>query len=689
MSYELIITEKPKSALKIAQALDGKIEKNSISGVPYYRLDYRGKDIVITSAVGHLYTLAEKTPGKWTYPVFDVEWKEASEVRKESAHAEKYINAIKKLAKDADSFTVATDYDIEGEVIGLNVIRYACKQKDAARMKFSTLTKEDLIKAYEHKSKTLDWGQAEAGETRHKLDWYYGINISRALTHAMKSAGLFKILSSGRVQGPALKIIVDREKEIQKFKPEPYWQIELIGNVSGGSIDAWHIEDKFFDKKKADAVIEKTKGQKAFVSNVEKKRFNQEPPVPFDLTTLQTEAYSCFKISPKITLVIAQNLYTDGYISYPRTSSQILPKEIGYEKIIRQIGAQKKYSKLASDLLAKQKLEPNNGNKKDPAHPAIYPTGIEPKNLDEREAKIYDLIVKRFLATFADRAVRETVKIEINVNNELFVAKGTRTVEKGWHIFYEPYTDLKEEELPNVSQMQEVKVIEIKMHEKQTQPPKRYTPASIIRELEKKNLGTKATRAVIVDTLFERGYVTGEQIQATELGIKTVESLEQFCPKIVDEELTRHFEVEMDEIQEKRKKPQEVLDEAKKVLIEILDEIKKKENQIGEKLRGAYKETARKASLLGKCPICKEGNLRVITSKTSGKRFIACDKYPQCKTTFGIPQTGTIKAVKELCKECGYPQVSIIRKGKRVWKLCLNPNCASKKQQQQNNSFEI
>ena len=678
MAYELIITEKPKSALKIAQALDGKIGKDAINGVPYYKLNYKGKEIVITSAVGHVYSLAEKTSSKWAYPVFDVEWKEANEVRKESAHVAKYIAAIKKLAKDAGSFTVATDYDIEGEVIGLNVIRYACKQKDAARMKFSTLTKEDLIKAYEHKSKTLDWGQALAGETRHELDWYYGINISRALTHAIRSTGMFKILSSGRVQGPALKIIVDKEKEIQKFKSEPYWEIELLGNASGGLIDAWHIDDKFFDKKKAEAVMEKTKGQKAFVSKAERKKFSQEPPVPFDLTTLQTEAYSCFKISPKITLMIAQNLYTDGYISYPRTSSQILPKEIGYKKIIQEIGSQKKYSKLASELLSKSKLEPNNGKKTDPAHPAIYPTGIEPKNLEDREEKIYDLIVKRFLATFADIAVRETLKIEIEVNKEIFVARGTTTLEKGWHVFYEPYTGLKEEELPNVKEKQEVKVVDIKMHDKQTQPPKRYTPASIIRELEKKNLGTKATRAGIVDTLFDRGYATGEQIQATDLGIKAEESLEEFCPKIVDEELTRHFEVEMEEIQEKKKKPQEVLDEAKKVLTEILEEIKKKEGQIGEKLRGAYRETTRQASLLGKCPVCKEGNLRVITSKASGKRFIACDKYPNCKTTFGIPQTGAIKAVKELCKECGYPQVNVIRKGKRFWKLCLNPNCPSK-----------
>ena len=218
MTYELIITEKPDAAKMMAIALaDGKPVKESNQGVPYYKVTHNNKDIVIGCAVGHLYTVSEKEKS-FKYPVYDLEWKPSD--ASEKNYTKKYITTLKKLSKDAREFTVATDYDIEGEVIGLNCIRFICKQKDAARMKFSTLTKDDLLQAYNNKSKTLDWGQAYAGETRHFMDWMYGINLSRALTHAIKSAGMFKIMSSGRVQGPALKLIVEKEKEIRAFKPE-------------------------------------------------------------------------------------------------------------------------------------------------------------------------------------------------------------------------------------------------------------------------------------------------------------------------------------------------------------------------------------------------------------------------------------------------------------------------------------
>lgn len=675
--YELIICEKPQAAKKIAEALaDGKAIKENANGVPYYRITRGKKDIVVVPAVGHLYTLEEIGKKGWSYPVFNIEWVPAS-VRKESKFTKKYLDAIKKLAKDADSFVVACDYDQEGSLIGKNILALACKQKDAGRMKFSTLTKDDLNEAYEHKSRHLDWGQILAGETRHFLDFYNGINYSRALTSAIKSTGAFKIMSTGRVQGPALKIIVDREKEIRAFKPVPYWQIELEGSVRKENVSAWHKDDKFWDKGKADGVMKNTKGQKTgYVAKVEKNQFHQAPPNPFDLTSLQMEAYKCFGIPPKQTLEIAQELYTAGFISYPRTSSQQLPPAINYKKIMKDMSGQNEYSRLMGELLKLPSLKPNDGKKTDPAHPALYPTGIAPTGINEREMKIYDLIVKRFMATFSRPALRETVTAEIGVNREIFAAKGTRTIDKGWHVFYEPYVKLEEEELPKMENNEKVDIRKITMHDKETQPPKRYTEASIIKELERKNLGTKATRSEIVDTLFHRGYVDGRQIGATELGIKTIETLHEYAPKIIDEDLTRHFEEETEKIMEGKQEKETVLHEAEEAISAIVQDFKKNEKQIGTLLAAANRETVDGLNHLGKCPACGQGDISLRKGKFG--HFAACNRYPDCKTTFSLPGNALIKPAKKLCPVCNYPMVMAIKRGKQPREFCLNKECKSK-----------
>ena len=615
MTYELIITEKPNAAKKIAEALaDGKPLKKGENKVSYYEISHGKQDIVVACAVGHLYGVAEKDKKKWSYPVFSTEWVPSSDINKAAAFTTKYLNVLKKLGKDATSFTVATDYDIEGEVIGYNILRFACKQKDAQRMKFSTLTKEDLVTSYETKLKTLDWGQVNAGVARHEMDWLYGINLSRALTLAIKQAtGQFKLLSSGRVQGPALKILVDREREIQAFKP-----------------------------------------------------------VPFDLTSLQIEAHKTIRLNPKTTLDIAQVLYTDGFISYPRTSSQKLPKEIGYKKILDQLKKQEQYTKSAEWVL-KGEMKPTEGKKTDPAHPAIYPTGLSPRYEDKRTMQLYDLIVRRFLAVFGTAATRETNTITFNVKNELFDIKGTRTVEKGWYELYGPYVMLEEQELPKLEKGKEIPVKKIDMLDKETSPPKRYTAASIIKELEKRNLGTKATRAQIVENLYNRGYLNEKSIQATELGMRTCKVLEEYAPRILDEALTRHFEEEMEEIREKKRTPEQILDEVKNVLTKILEDFKQHEKKIGEALAKAFVETRDEMSYIGQCPNCK-GDLQIRKGKFGN--FIACNKYPDCKTTFSIPAV-RIKPLRKECETCHLPMVKILKK-RSAQDLCINPACASK-----------
>jgi DNA topoisomerase-1 len=674
MGYSLIITEKPNAAKKISDALaEGKAVKKNAQGVPYYEITHKGQDIMIVSAVGHIFGLsAKKDVSSSEYPVFDIEWVPSYQVSKGSSYTKKYLALIKKFAKDADSYVVATDYDIEGEVIGLNVVRFACKQKDAERMKFSTLTKQDLIDSFQQRSKTLDWGQANAGETRHMMDWFFGINLSRALTNAIKATGRFKLMSTGRVQGPALKLIVEKEKEIQKFVPEPFSQIELIGTVKKKKVTAYHKEDKIFDKTRAQEIFDKCKDAKqAIVESVKRNQFQTQPPFPFDLTSLQMEANKCLKISPKETLQIAQELYTGGYTSYPRTSSQQLPPSVGYQKILKALQRNSSYAEDAKILLGKPSLKPNNGKKTDPAHPAIYPTGLIPDFKNKKQEKVYDLIVRRFLSTFGEPATRETLTVTINCNDEPFVTKGTTTKEKGWFTFYRNYVMLKEEELPPLAEKDNVNVSKVNKLDKETTPPKRYTQATIIKALEKANLGTKATRAAIIDTLYNRKYVEGKSITATEIGMRTEEILEKYSPKIVDPELTRHFEEEMEEIREKKKTKDIVLSEAKDQIKEILTHFDKHLKEIGTELLSATDETRFNQSYIGKCVKCKTGNLVIRKGKYG--QFVACDNYPDCKTAYALPK-GKVTATEDIEPKSGLPIIEVQRPRSSPRRVCLDPN---------------
>ncbi|MEA3378792.1 MAG: DNA topoisomerase I [Nanoarchaeota archaeon] len=672
---ELIITEKPSAAKKIAEALAEKKIKKCIYNkkVPYYEIEHAGNKIVVVCAVGHLYNLVEKNKKGWIYPVFDIEWKPAYEIGKGSQYTRNYLNAIKKLAKDAKKFSVATDYDIEGEVIGYNLVRFACNQKDARRMKFSTTTKEDLLKSYKNISKKIDWPQVEAGLTRHILDWWWGINFSRALTLSIKNATKsFKLMSIGRVQGPTLKILTKREKEILAFVPIPFWQIEMISK----GLNAWHEKDKFWEKKEAAKIVKKLGNKKGIVDNVNEKQHKQMPPYPFDLTALQIEAYKQFNISPKNTLSCAQELYTNSYISYPRTSSNQLPPSLDYKKIIKNISKQKEYKLLCDMLLKKKGLAPNNGKKTDMAHPAIYPTGEKPKKLKIDDQKIYDLIVRRTLASFGDYALRETVTLSINIGGEIFISKGTRTLEKGWYNLYGKYVSYEEKELPLLKKGDSFKIKKIELHEKETQHPKRYTPASIIKELEKRNLGTKATRTHIVDNLFDRNYLTGKFIEVTNLGIKTVETLDAYCPEILDDELTKVFEEDMDEIRSHKNTQDKILKNAKKFLKKALKKFKENEIHIGKILNIANAETLEKENFVGKCNLCG-GKLKILYSRRFKSRFIGCSNYPKCKNTFSLP-FGLPKVTEKTCPECGFPLVKIIRKGKRPFDYCINKKCPKK-----------
>ena len=676
---EMIIAEKPSVSEKIAKALAGKeIKKYKVGKVSYYELKYKGKKIFVVSAVGHLFTVTEKNKKGWAYPIFDVEWKPSFKVRKDALYTKEYYDVIEKVAKQSDSFVIGCDYDIEGEVIANRVLKFICGKTDAKRMKFSTTTAEDLLEAYDNAAIKTDKKMAEAGVTRHVMDWYWGINLSRALTLAIKnSEGGFKILSSGRVQGPTLRILYDKEKEIIKFISKPYWELNFEGEHKNNSLVGKHKEDKFWDEKLAKKAYGNVINEKkAEVIDVNTSQVKQNPPFPFDLTSLQTDAHSILGLNPKRTMEIAQDLYTKSYISYPRTSSQKLPFKIGFEKILK--GLSKTFPNQTKILLSKTKLIPNEGPKQDSAHPAIYPTGMVPKTISGKNKDLYELICHRFFACFGDPATRETMKIVYDINKELFIGSGTRTVKKGWHILYGRFLRLKDEELPELVKGDVVKVKKINFETKETQPPKRYTQASIIKELEKKGLGTKATRATIVDSLFGRNYVEEKSMMVTELGMRTCETLLKYCPEILDEELTRNFEDEMNHILDGKKKGIIIEAEAQKFLTKALKHFKENEIKIGKKLGVAYKETLDKQSYVGECIKCKKGALRIRKGKFGF--FISCDRYEEgCDATFKLRSSGLIRPVPgKLCDECKHPKVLLIKVRSRPNETCINLECPTK-----------
>ncbi|MDP4039452.1 MAG: DNA topoisomerase I [Candidatus Pacearchaeota archaeon] len=667
----LIVTEKPQAAIKIAEAL-GNPRKYTENNVSYYELLKDNKKIIVASAVGHLFNLTY-SKGQTGFPIFNLEWVPSYQ-GKRAGFTKNYYNLLKKLSRRAKEVIISTDYDIEGEVIGWNVLRFICKKDSAKRMKYSTLTKPELLKAYENPMPELDWGQAYAGETRHKIDWLYGINLSRALMSAIKTSGSFKILSIGRVQGPALKIIVDREREIQDFKPEPYWQVLAHTN----NLVLKHPKD-IFDKEE----LKEFEGiEEGIAETIEKEEF-LSPPHPFDLTSLQREAHAHHRISPSNTLKIAQSLYLDGIISYPRTSSQKIPKEIEPLKILEKLEKKFPEAKLAT------RKNPVEGKKSDPAHPSIYPTG-EFKTLRDDEQKLYNLIVRRFISCFMPDAKTANKKITLTASNPLspnisdkkFTASGLQILEKSWLAVYP--VKLEEHSLPNLSG--KVKIDRLSFPEKETQPPKRYTPASLITLLEKKNLGTKATRSSIVDTLFDRGYLDGKSIEPTPLGKKLIDSLEKYSPIIIDENLTRSLEQKMEEIQKSKgnleEKENQIIESVKQLITDISKEFKVNEINIGKNLSEGIidlREIQRENSTLMPCPTCKSGSLQIRYAKKLRRYFVGCSAYPKCTTTFSLPPNSLIKKTDKLNEE-GLPILQALRKGKRPWEFVFDPNWKEKQE---------
>ncbi len=645
MDRTLIVCEKPAAAAKVADALaEGKARKGMLKGVPYYRLERGGKPITVVPALGHLFALKNLRPMR-AYPFYDIGWVPAYKADRRAVRTKAFISAIGELARGATEYVSACDYDTEGSVIAANVLKHVCGDdalKRARRMKFSTLVPEELRLAYERLSPRLDFEQIDAGTARHFLDWYWGMNISLAMSFAVKAAEKrFTKLSAGRVQTPTLKILADREKEIAAFKPVPFWMLKLFLDVGGSAMVAEHSAGRFWDKEKAAGALAACKGRPAIIFSVHRHAYERPPPLPFNLGGLQSEAYRCFGFSPTRTQQTAQELYQAAFISYPRTDSQKLPPTIGYARIIGLLGEMSaQYKKISDELLASPELRPNEGGRADPAHPSIYPTGEKPEALAGPRKKIFDLIARRFFSVFGRPALVESTKAAINVGGQIFHVGGQKLLDKGWMNFYGPHARQGASPLPLLSEGQELPVKEIRLDEGKTLPPARYNPSSILNEMESKRLGTKGTRAQIIQNLHARGYILGNQIAVTDLGLAVVDALLKHCPEIVSEELTSRFEEELEAIREGKSSKEDVIAEARGELDKILGAFKQHELEIGKQLSEGYRAARAKQYILGKCKC--GGDFKVIRSRATQKRFVGCSNYPVCKGSFPLPKFGDI-----------------------------------------------
>ena len=685
--YTLIITEKPDAAQRIASALDAKekAKKMENNGVPYY-VAKRDKEIVVVPALGHLYTVAEERSGRNYYPVFSFKWVPRYAAERGAKQIRVWLGTISKLANDADVFIDACDYDIEGSIIGYCILKYACSNKESVskRMKYSTLTDEELEKSYAELLPHLDFALIEAGRTRHEVDWLYGVNLSRALTIAARDwSGKYATLSTGRVQGPTLKFLATRERTIRSFVPTPYWEIKAEVDIGGKILEAEYEKEIIDTKTEAETVLNSSKEKNGTAEKIDVKQFQQSPPLPFDLGALQGEAYSLFGYTPRRTSNIAQRLYLDALISYPRTSSQKLPPAINYEVILKNLNRVPEYKRLTAELLAKPELKPREGKKEDPAHPAIYPTGNIPERvLDDSERRIWDLVARRFMAVFDEPAIRQSMKVYINVNGHRFYLRGRQTLKEGWLRFYEPYVRSEEVSLPAIKEGQTITIRKVILEDKFTRPPPRYNPSSLLKKMEEAEIGTKATRADIIQTLYDRKYVRDERTVVTDLGFEILEVLEKYCPTVMSIKLTKELEEKMNKIQVNNGKREDVLVDAVEILKPVVEELKEREKTIGEQLSIAIKRARLEERIIGTCPICNTGKLMTLYSRRTGKRFVGCTNYFKglCKASFPLPQKGTVRPLAKNCHGCGWPTVNVRIKGRRPWTLCFNPECSLKEE---------
>jgi DNA topoisomerase I len=671
---QLIITEKNDAAKKIAGILaKGSVKEGAYLKIPYYTfVDPAGIDTAIVGLKGHVVQV--------DFPPEYSEWRkvepkaliDAPLVKTETAKS--VVRTVKKLAEDATALIIATDFDREGELIGLEALNLTIEQNPklvrfVRRARFSALTAGEINRAFSNLDE-LSEPLARAGEARQDIDLIWGATLTRFVSLATSRLGS-QFLSVGRVQTPTLVLVAERELERRAFVPEPYWVVKVDLEAGGQTFGAVHKEERFSDEARAKGVFEKI-ASPGRVTAVKQTSRKVAKPAPFNTTSF-TSAATSLGFSAAAAMRTAEDLYMAGHISYPRTDNTVYPSSLDLREALAVL-EQGEFKREVSQLLAVEgPLHPSRGDKRTTDHPPIYPTGSPRRGeLGDREWRLYELVVRRFMATLADDAVMESNRVDIALSGEPFVARGNRVVHAGWFEYYH-YSRQKDLELPLLERDDLVRLVDKQFEAKETQPPARYGQGTLIELMEKHNLGTKATRHAIIQNLYDRGYVQGNPVEPTEMGIKMAEALQVYAPRIASPEMTAELEKDMDLISVRDMTKEEVVTVSRNLLREAYGLLERNREQMAAKIYEGINEDR----ILGQCPKCGKSRLRVIRSKATKKRFVGCEGYPDCDQTYPLPQKGEVMGIDEVCPQCGTPKVKILA-GRRPWILCLDPYCPTK-----------
>ncbi len=652
----LIIAEKDNAAKRISEILsEGSYNTEKVKGTKVYSYKNKKEINKVVGLRGHILKLDfNQKYSNWQET--DPEKLIRADLEKKPLH-EKIVSAIKELSKEARNIIIATDYDREGELIGSDALKVIENGKNIERAKFSSLTQGEINKAFENTGK-LDENLSASGEARQIIDLIWGASLTRFISLTAKRYGN-NFLSVGRVQTPTLSLIVDREKEIEKFDPETYWKISGEFLAGEEEFSASHEEGRIWE------VIENI-GEKAIVSEVSKRKKKEKPPIPFNTTQFQ-RATGAIGVSPSLAMSVAESLYTEGFISYPRTDNTVYPDDLDFREILDELSNSDELGEFAVSLLEKNDFSPTRGDKETKDHPPIYPTSLAKKDdLNDLEWKVYQLVVRRFFATLASKAIKKIIDVKIDSNGEKFKTKGSKYLDLGWRWYY-PYYSRKEKEIPSLKKDMELKVLDKIKEEKETKPPNRFGSNRLMSKMEDLNLGTKATRHNILSKLYSRNYIHGNPPKPTNTAKSVIEALEKYAEEITEPEMTSTLENEMDEIKEGKVKEEEVVEESRTMLEKVFDELRENKEKISDSLRKGLRED----KIIGKCPECGE-NLIIRRSK-KGSRFVGCSGYPDCEFSLPLPKKGKLIKTKQKCEDHGMHKLKVKSKGNSWFLGC--PQC--------------